>query len=1042
MESTERLVQTWMATGRDEEINEVISDISNDRLSLISVVKALGEYLTSEDSTLLQKGVEFLALVVGKIPEEKWNRQSVRVLTTFFCGKLDDTVTIKPALSGLSTLATLSSITPSEVTTIVEALIQHVKMKSIVQDVRFKVFSVIDSFMAFHRDVLKSMGKKFLDGYISLAEGEKDPRNLIVAFAIARVILIEFDIHERVESMFNILFCYFPITFRPPPNDRYGISTDDLRKALRNCLNATPAFGPLAIPVFLEKISAGSRATKKDALQTLGTCLPVYGSALARVSARKLWNALKLEIFQPVDQETEEEALKATQILVKTIYADEEAAVEFNEDIQGLARNVCEECLQILKEPEKSQAKPATKILGAFMLTTPSVAKYTISQTIPHLVQLFHNPDEASTRTPTLFLLSELIIAARHSATKSSSSGIDPPLSPFKDDVLGVLTTGLKLSGSRLAALSGLTAMVSTPHLFSDEELGFIVHHVNEILEDDEEGFFDESDTTILGLLTTISEIAPRHVSEQVLPSLFSLLTDSPPTREDVAGRQKHWRVLSTLSKLCIQAELFENLVIRLTTKLDIICFPSPQRLVIVSADPEPSAAYVHVILKTLAQALEIKSKKRHPDIPKYLDHLVPHLFNIFVALAFRSDKQPVGASEERLIQVAGQIINLVVQSTPLQRQQSYSISLSKALLNGDVTDIAQGFQKIDKASRLSIFTGSSPSAQRNLVALLSSAVIALRPEVRLPIEDIIGFLDMLLEWALGQADNDLQRLSVFHILSSILNRRADELSSFISSKLNRYWWDEIASQDVPLSRRRLAIISWIWITKALLVRKHAQAIAFAERLYGAFGDETIGWEAAKAVGAIPSADSILTKANHAEVKVLYVQRYVGAVLPRIIALSKDSSDSTRQMASIVALTSLIKSIPRAAYGHEMPVLIPLLLRGLEFPDQEIRGNIIDTFLAAAEGESPDHSLVSEHSVTLVNSMLKNCTVTETSLTRVRISALRYLAVLPKIIRYDILHPYKASVLRELAGVLDDPKRSVRKEAVDARTNWFKYKGS
>ncbi|PPR00525.1 hypothetical protein CVT26_009911, partial [Gymnopilus dilepis] len=60
---------------------------------------------------------------------------------------------------------------------------------------------------------------------------------------------------------------------------------------------------------------------------------------------------------------------------------------------------------------------------------------------------------------------------------------------------------------------------------------------------------------------------------------------------------------------------------------------------------------------------------------------------------------------------------------------------------------------------------------------------------------------------------------------------------------------------------------------------------------------------------------------------------------------------------------------------------------------------------------------------------------------RVRISALRYLAILPKIIRYDILHPYKATVLRELAAVLDDPKRSVRKEAVDARTNWFKYKG-
>lgn len=89
----------------------------------------------------------------------------------------------------------------------------------------------------------------FLDGYINLAEGEKDPRNLLVAFAIARVVLIEFDIHRHVEvltfssqsdqrliapqTLFNITFCYFPITFRPPPNDPYGITTDDLRLAIR-----------------------------------------------------------------------------------------------------------------------------------------------------------------------------------------------------------------------------------------------------------------------------------------------------------------------------------------------------------------------------------------------------------------------------------------------------------------------------------------------------------------------------------------------------------------------------------------------------------------------------------------------------------------------------------------------------------------------------------------------------------------------------------------------------------------------------------------
>jgi len=46
------------------------------------------------------------------------------------------------------------------------------------------------------------MGTKFLDGYVALCEGEKDPRNLVLVFAMDRVILIEFDISERVQVCF------------------------------------------------------------------------------------------------------------------------------------------------------------------------------------------------------------------------------------------------------------------------------------------------------------------------------------------------------------------------------------------------------------------------------------------------------------------------------------------------------------------------------------------------------------------------------------------------------------------------------------------------------------------------------------------------------------------------------------------------------------------------------------------------------------------------------------------------------------------------
>jgi DNA repair/transcription protein MET18/MMS19 len=50
-----------------------------------------------------------------------------------------------------------------------------------------------------------------------------------------------------------------------------------------------------------------------------------------------------------------------------------------------------------------------------------------------------------------------------------------------------------------------------------------------------------------------------------------------------------------------------------------------------------------------------------------------------------------------------------------------------------------------------------------------------------------------------------------------------------------------------------------------------------------------------------------------------------------------------------------------------------------------------------------------------------------------RISALKLLAALPGMIRYDVLHPQKSSVIHGLEKALDDRRRAVRRAAVDAR---------
>jgi DNA repair/transcription protein MET18/MMS19 len=143
-------------------------------------------------------------------------------------------------------------------------------MKAHVQAIRHLVYQVFDSLLALHRPVFKAMGSDFLNSFTKMVDGEKDPRNLMLLFSLEKVILLEFDVKDHIEvsppilqpliqqDLFDVTFCYFPISFRPPPNDPYGITAEDLKTSLRGCMSASPYFAKLALPLFLEKFTTAA----------------------------------------------------------------------------------------------------------------------------------------------------------------------------------------------------------------------------------------------------------------------------------------------------------------------------------------------------------------------------------------------------------------------------------------------------------------------------------------------------------------------------------------------------------------------------------------------------------------------------------------------------------------------------------------------------------------------------------------------------------------------------------------------------------------
>lgn len=133
--------------------------------------------------------------------------------------------------------------------------------------------------MSYHRQALKTMGDEIITGVADVISGEKDPRNLMIIFSILKVIMIEWDITNHAEViengpgyfvdhidvwqvLFDSVFCYFPITFRPPPDDPYGITAKDLKSRLRECIAASAYFAQFAFPQLIDKLDSTSPNVK------------------------------------------------------------------------------------------------------------------------------------------------------------------------------------------------------------------------------------------------------------------------------------------------------------------------------------------------------------------------------------------------------------------------------------------------------------------------------------------------------------------------------------------------------------------------------------------------------------------------------------------------------------------------------------------------------------------------------------------------------------------------------------------------------------
>lgn len=121
-------------------------------------------------------------------------------------------------------------------------LLTSVPINTLPQSARRNSLDLLLRLVRLHRDAMLGLGPAFLQGTIDGIDGEKDPRNLLLAFNLLEYILKTFPrtfTLPFIVSAFEVTSCYFPIRFTSTKADSLSVTGEDLQRALRRTFAAS-----------------------------------------------------------------------------------------------------------------------------------------------------------------------------------------------------------------------------------------------------------------------------------------------------------------------------------------------------------------------------------------------------------------------------------------------------------------------------------------------------------------------------------------------------------------------------------------------------------------------------------------------------------------------------------------------------------------------------------------------------------------------------------------------------------------------------------
>ncbi|MCJ1313855.1 hypothetical protein MMC25_007535 [Agyrium rufum] len=978
--------------------------LSNKEITLIDIVQSLGEYINDEDATIRSRAVRYLSDVIGCLPPNFLTRQQIQVLNQFLCDRIQD----GGAIGGLSKLANLPRFNKEMAVMTFRALIQDFQdLQLRPQTQRMPVYELLNTLMFKHREAIRGLGDESLVGIVDLVSSEKDPRNLMMVFSALKVIMVEWNISKHAETLFDAVFCYFPITFRPPPDDPYGITAQDLKTRLRDCIAASRSFAPFAFPQLIDKLDSTSPNVKKDVLQALTACASNYGVLTISNYSITLWDSLKYEVINVQEEDLAEEALVTLREIAVCLSSGPTES-DISAPLSQYLKPVTKECNEYLQNPQQKQAKPAGQILASLATASPAAFANIGKSVLPSLLTLYHGAESIASQRAVLEVLISLLESAKTVQSIPTTSALhESPLNALKERLIEITSQALMSTPKeelsfRVTALRSMVLICSIRKFLQENEVGMVVQYLDEIILKEDYSYRDTLKNEAIQGLVEISRTRPTPVMDITFPAFMAKLPDSA-TQDD----QEYLTVLEGLARLSVEKATSDTLIRRLLSRLDIVLKNGG------------SSDYPRSILQTLYYILSRRELVGDPDLGRYYDRIVTDLSRRVIS-ASSGDSDVTALNEMSVLQTLGRLCTLIIRALDDSKQK----------------EVANWVETIlDMSKQNDNNTSGVLGRSRSILTVYLTAGLRCNAFM---VQD--SYIDTHLYELLTNLTNKASTESEPLIRQSILWQIALLLNKSIAQSQFSTGTDFLLKSstglldDGNLSLQTIPTI--FWASKALILRLAPSANEILTHLLNLLAHSTLGSAAARGFALLLAPDEMLTKENFAVIRLLSKQRVFNTCIPFIASRLQGSaaSDTAVKTNYLIAASGILRHVSTTVLLDQIDLLLPLLLQSLDVTDQEVKWATIQT-LAVVAHESP--VAVEGHVKSLIRRLIKAAEDVAGNTPKVRLNALRCLHVFPGKIKQSTLLPLRRPVTKDLMAVLDDPKRSVRKEAVDCRAAWM-----